>query len=170
MGKPVVKFVERKMSKVQATYSTGYAASATLFGLGEISGQFGVTMDTSGNVALQYSYAGGITTGGLGASVTRYSSITNAPGYEALNGPGYQVGGAFAFPVSGVPVAVGGDFNIIENTNDPGKSYYGITGNVGFGTPGGEMHVLWGETQTIEGTQFNIFEVASDIYTRIMEW
>lgn len=32
------------------------------------------------------------------------------------------------------------------------------------------MHVLWGETQTIEGTQFNIFEVASDIYTRIMEW
>ena len=41
---------------------------------------------------------------------------------------------------------------------------------MGFGTLGGEIHVEWGETATWNAIHFNIFDVAENIYIKIMEW
>ena len=48
--------------------------------------------------------------------------------------------------------------------------YFGLTGNVGLGTPGKEFHVEWGTTVTLPYTQFNVYEVARSVYIKIMEW
>lgn len=64
---------------------------------------------------------------------------------------------------------LGGDFNIIPDPKK-NKTYFGATGNLGVGFPGAELHVEWGETKTWEYTQFNVFDVAKDIYIQIMEW
>ena len=47
-------------------------------------------------------------------------------------------------------------------------AYLGATANIGFGTPGGEFHVEWGKTWNV--IRFNVFDVAEDIYIKIMEW
>lgn len=80
-----------------------------------------------------------------------------------------DIGGSLGVPVCGVPLAVGGDFNIIPDSA-PDTTYFGATTNIGFGTPGGEFHVEWGETATWNITRFNIFDVAKNIYIKIMEW
>ncbi len=48
--------------------------------------------------------------------------------------------------------------------------YFGITGNVGLGTPGKEVHVEWGTTVTQPYFQVNIYEAARYVYIVIMEW
>lgn len=48
--------------------------------------------------------------------------------------------------------------------------YFGLTGNVGFGTPGKEFHVEWGTTVTLPHTQFNVYEVTRSVYIKNMEW
>ena len=165
--KPVVKTVQKTLSKVDLTYSTGVNVSGTpsawIF-----NGQIGVSMDTKGNVAIQVSGGGGITGGDPGISITRYQSVTNAPNIDKLNDAYYQVGGSIAVPIEGVPVAAGGDVMFMP---DPALNtrYFGLTGNVGFGTPGKEFHVEWGTTVTLPYTQFNVYEVARSVYIKIME-
>ena len=145
--KPVVKTVQKTLSKVDLTYSTGVNVSGTpsawIF-----NGQIGVSMDTKGNVAIQASGGGGITGGDPGISITRYQSVTNAPSIDKLNDAYYQVGGSIAVPIEVVPVAAGGDVMFMP---DPALNtgYFGLTGNVGFGTPGKEFHVEWGTTVTL---------------------
>ena len=166
--KPVVKTVQKTLSKVDLTYSTGVNVSGTpsawIF-----NGQIGVSMDTKGNVAIQASGGGGITGGDPGISITRYQSVTNAPNIDKLNDAYYQVGGSIAVPIEGVPVAAGGDVMFMP---DPALNtgYFGLTGNVGFGTPEKEFHVEWGTTVTLPYTQFNVYEVARSVYIKIMEW
>ena len=160
--------VQKILSKVNATYSTGInisgSPSAFSFNI-----QGGISIDTKGNVAIQGGSSGGVTGGSPGVSITSYRAITNAPNIKKLEGSGYQVGGSVGVPAYGVAIAIGGDFNIIPDTT-LNTTYYGITTNVGFGTPGGEVHVEWGETVTWGKTQFNIFDVAEGIYIKIMEW
>lgn len=69
-------------------------------------------------------------------------------------------------PIEGVPVAAGGDVMFMP---DPALNtgYFGLTGNVGFGTPGKEFHVEWGTTVTLPYTQFNVYEVARSVYIKI---
>lgn len=124
-----------------------------------------------GNVAIQASAAGGATSGSPSISFSRYRSITNAPSINELNGKGYQVGGSALAKVGYVPVFVGGDINIIPDF-ERNRTYYGGTLNGGFGAgaPGGEVHVEWGTTSTLPTTQFNIYDVASSVYIKIMEW
>lgn len=112
-----------------------------------------------------------ITVGSPGASISRYKSITNAPSIDKLNGSGYQAGRSVAVPVKSVLIALGSDFNIIP-VKEKNKTYYGgtVTSGLGFGSPDSEFHVKWGETITIPGTRFNIFDVAESVYNRIMEW
>lgn len=40
---------------------------------------------------------------------------------------------------------------------------------MGFGASN-EVHVEWGETRTLKGSEFNIFDAAHGIYIKIMEW
>ena len=35
--------------------------------------------------------------------------------------------------------------------------YFGLTENIGFGTPGAEFHVEWGTTVTLPYIQFNVY-------------
>ena len=86
-----------------------------------------------------------------------------------MNGEYYQIGGSIAAPVCGIPLAAGGDIMFMPDT-ELNTGYLGVTRNVGFGTPGGEIHVEWGTTVTLLKTQFNIFDVARNIYIKIMEW
>lgn len=62
-------------------------------------------------------------------SVTAYQTVTNAQTIYDLNGPGYQIGGSVEVPVYGIPLVVGGDFNILPNSKN--TNYYGVTTNVG---------------------------------------
>ena len=166
--KPIAKTVKKTLSNVDATYSRGINVSGTpsafIFNL-----QAGISIDTKGNVAIQGSAGGGVTGGSPGASITAYQSVSNAPSIDKLEGLGYQIGGSVGVPVYGVPLAAGGDFNIIPDST-LSTTYLGATTNFGFGTPGGEFHVEWGETATWNSTRFNIFDVAEDIYIKIMEW
>ena len=166
--KPVVSAVQDALSKVDATYSQGINISGTpsafIFNL-----QAGISIDTNGDVAIQGSVGGGLTGGSPGASVTAYQSITNAPSIDKLEGSGYQIGGSAGVTAYGVPVAVGGDFNIIPD-GVLNTTYFGATSTVGFGTPGGEFHVEWSETATWNATRFNIFDLANYLYIKIMEW
>ena len=66
-------------------------------------------------------------------------------------------------------IAGGADLNIIPDPSQK-TTYFGATTAAGFGTPGGEFHVGWGETGTWDASRFNIFNVARDTYIRIMGW
>ena len=168
--RPVVKKIQNTLSTVDLTYSTGINVSGTPSGV-IFNGQIGVSMDTKGNIAIQSSGGGGFTGGTPAISFSSYKSMTNAPSINELNGLGYQVGGSAIILVDNVPVAVGGDFNIIPDL-ERNRTYYGatVTRGVAIGKPGGEFHVEWGTTTTLPKTQFNIFDVARDIYAKIMEW
>ena len=166
--RPVVKEVQNVLSEIDLTYSTGINVSGTpsawIF-----NGQLSLSVDTKGNVAIQASGGGGVTGGDASASITGYHSITNAPTIDKLNGAYYQVGGSIAAPIEGVLVAAGGDLMFMP---DPAMNtgYFGLTGNLGFGTPGAEFHAEWGTTDTLPSTRFNVFDVARSVYIRIMEW
>lgn len=164
--KPAIKKIQKALSKTSLTYSTGVNVSGTP-SIWSFNGQLGVSIDTQGNIAFQGSAAGGVTGGSPGASGTIYKSVTNAPTVHKLNGAGYQLGASAGVSVYGIPVAVGKDFNIIPD-QERGKSYYGMTNNVGFGTPGAEFHTEWGETKTF--FSINVFDEASNIYDMVMEW
>ena len=130
-----------------------------------------MSVDTKGNVAIQASGGAGATQGDPGISFTRYKCITNTPSINDLNGPGYQLGGSSTVPIGDVPVALGGDFNIIPN-EEKNTTCYGVTTNsgLGFGPSTKEFHVEWGTTITVPKTQFNVFDVAQSVYIKIMEW
>lgn len=81
----------------------------------------------------------------------------------------YQVGGSVATLIEGVPLATGGDVLFMPDT-ELNSGYFGLTGNVGFGSPGKEIHVEWGSTATQTGSQYNIYDVARFAYIKIMEW
>lgn len=126
-----------------------------------------VSIDTDGNVALQATISGGLTGGTPGASFSLYHMATNAPSVDKLEGSAYEIGGSAGIPIYGIPAFIGGDFIIIPDS-DLKKEYYGLATNLGLGTPGGEIHVTWGETVTL--FKFNVFDVFDKIYNKVMEW
>lgn len=84
-----------------------------------------------------------------------------------MEGTYYQLGGSIGTPTNSILSFVGVDSLIMPQ---PGSSttYYGISGNVGIGTPGAELHAGWGNTRTVE--YCNIFNLARRVYKKIMEW
>ena len=162
--KSVVDTVQETLSKVNLTYSSGVNLSLTpSFWI--FNGQIGVSADTKGNVSLQVSLGGGVTGGSPSASLTGYTSFTNAPRIDKLEGPYYQVGGSAATPTL---IAGGGDFMILPDL-ELNTEYYGITLNCGVGSPGAEIHIEWGETFTLDFFNFNIFDEIEKAYIKIME-
>ena len=143
------------IDNVNYTSSTGInislSPSAFIFNF-----QIAFSIDAKGNAALQLAFSGGFTTGSPGASISVFNMKTNAPSVDHLEGMGYQMGGSAGILVSGFPLMVGADVNLIPDsvTNE---LYWGNTTYIGVGTPGGEGHVAWGKTFTIPNTRFNIF-------------
>lgn len=167
--KPIVKATKKVLSKVNATYSSGTAISGSpgIFSFGV---QGGVSIDTKGNVAIQATVSAGLTIGS-GNSITSYKTITNAPNVKNLEGFGYQAGGSLPLPASSGALIAGGDLNVIPSVDEKTsqeKLYYGLTTVVGLGTP--DVHVEFSQTITIPHTDFNIFDVAENVYRSIMEW
>ena len=164
--KPIVDVVKENLSKVDLTYSTGVNVSASPTGL-SYNGQIGVSVDTEGNVALQMSVGSGFTTVGTsGISLTRYTSVTNAPSVNKLTEESYQTGGTIT-PSKKLPIVVGGDA-VTMRDSERNEDYYGLTANIGVGSPGAEVHTELGYTITL--TKFNIFDAAQSVYDSIMEW
>lgn len=95
--------------------------------------------------------------------------MTNAPRIDKLEKSYCQIGGSIAAPIEGIPLAGGGDIVFMPD-EELNTFYFGLTNNIGVGTPGGELHVEWGETFTWNATRFNIFDIARDVYIKIMEW
>ena len=168
VAKPVVTTIETALSKIDLTYSSGVNVSGTL-GIWIFNAQIGISADSKGNIAVQASFGGGITTGDQSISVSRYKSITNAPNIGELTEDYYQAGGSIAKPIGYVPFYGGGEF-IIMDKPDPKPTCFGTTVNVGLGTPGTEGHVEWGRTITIPYSEVNVFRVARFMYNKIMEW
>lgn len=166
--KPIVKDAQKVIGKINFTFSKGinlsFSPSAFSFNL-----QTGISIDTKGNVAIQSSFAGGVTVGSPGVSFSSYKTMTNAPSIAKLNGLGVAIGGSIGTKFYSVPLYLGGDVNIIPD-DLLNKRYFGITGSAGIGTHGIEGHVEWGSTGTYNITSFNVFDVAKSIYIKIMEW
>ena len=162
---PIVNTVENTLSDVDLTYSAGISGSVTI-GHALVSGQVGVSMDASGNVEIQYSFNEGVTTGSMSGSIAGYNTITNAPNVDKLTGSGYQIGGSYTV----APVVVGGDLNIIPDSEE-NTTYYGGTLSGGFGVgSGGEVHATMGNTFAFSKTNFNIYKKAKAAYINIMGW
>ena len=167
IGKPCVKAIQSATDDLELTFSIGVNISGSP-SFWSFNGQYGISIDAKGNVAEQYSYMGGITTGSPSCSGSLFVSMTDAPDIYALNGQTAQFGGSFATMVDWLPAYLGGDIMIIPSENS--RVYYGLTSNVGIGTPGNEFHVEWGETRTVPGTSFNIYDKARSIYHSILDW
>ena len=151
---PIIDELEGSLSGINGTYSTGLAASITVLG-GTFGGQVGVSVDSRGNLVLQWTVFSGASTSVTGASVTRYHTVTNAPSVNNLLEHGYQLGASLGGSVMGIPVVGSVDGNIIPGDE---KTYNGITLNYGIGTAGWENHALIGYTYNLH-TPINLFEL-----------
>lgn len=149
----VVDSVEEALADINRTVTVGLTGHFALaFGL---SYNAGIAIDARGNVALQ---ATGNVGGGLPAAtpIALYTTVTNAPSYEELVGPGYQVGGS-----GGVKfVSVGGEAIIIPPAPGSGdESYYGGSINLGISLLPyyAELHGEVGKT--VSTRAINIFDL-----------
>ena len=127
--------------------------------------QAGLAIDMEGNVAVQVSFFGAISSGGsLSLSKLDYFSVTNAKSVYELSGTSYQGGGSVSVPIPiAPPLCVTGAGDILTfpapNGND---SYWGgtLAAGVGIGA-GAEFHVGWGETTNL--FVFNIWDILNSI-------
>ena len=87
---------------------------------------------------------------------------------DKLEGDGYQIGVTIAALLFAIPMAIGGDFNVIPDS-EQNTSYYGVTTNVGFGTPGAEVHAEKTKTTTLNNTRFNIFNILNALFSIFTE-
>ena len=165
--KPVNNWNAKQISKLDFTYSTGLGLSGS-FGIWNMSGQLGLSIDSGGNVEMQYTVGGAVTTES-GVSLMNYQTITNAPNVTNLHDDGYQVGASVGVPIYNIPAAAGADINIIPDT-DANRTYYGFTSGAGLGTPGMEAHVGWSTTRPVKGIKFNINEIFNSFYDKILGW
>lgn len=71
------------------TLTTGYSASINT-GIFSFNGSIGYSFDLKGNIAYQGTAAGGVSTGSPSFNLTRFSTITNAPDVNKLEGMGIR--------------------------------------------------------------------------------
>lgn len=118
-------------------------------------------MDLKGNVAIQFSPSGGVSSGGvssgggLSLSKSHFVTYTNASSVYDLAGSGYQMGGSASIPVL-PPMCATGGADLVTFPAPNGKDYYtGVSLSAGIGLGAGyEAQASWGETNNIN--TFNI--------------
>jgi hypothetical protein len=161
---PIVNSIENFLANFDFTQSSGIAISFSP-GIFTFSLQVAITTDSDGNIAFQYSFSDGITTGTPGISPSVFSSITNAPDYTQVENMGYAVGLFQGFKIGNVPVFAGGDMNFLPNAN---KTYYGLSGYFGLGGASTDIHGTLGSTGSI--FLFNYFDTFDVLYKSVKEW
>lgn len=142
------------------TVSVGGNASGTL-SIWQHDGSLGISMDTKGNIGLQGTYVSGVTGGTKSWAFLVYRSKSNAPDIYAIEGDGLNIGGSVGAPVYGIPLIIGGDFNLIGDVNStPYDGYFGdtVSGGIGYGN---EVHVEWGGTTTFFFLMYLIYGTIS---------
>lgn len=165
VGKAVWGKIRDLSQSVDMVTSHSYSAS-----LGSMSGSIGVSQDTRGNIAIQVTFSGGVTTspeinmGNL--SFSHNMSIINAPTINAVEGMGEMTGAA----IDVVPgVFIGGD---VITAHNPAGGYYGGASLSGGVTllkgSGSNVHVTPGYTMTL--CSFNIYDTIDGIYDFILGW
>ena len=108
-----------------------------------------ITVDANSNAAVQYSLWGGMFGGAkanqFSGSLTPMVMITNAAGYQALEGKGFQIGASF----------VGGSIDYVGMLDATGQEilYHGVA--VGYGATLPDFHVTGGTTKTLFATSFD---------------
>ena len=127
----------------------GYAGTSSMGISGSVGvgpwifgGQAFFTVDANGYLAFQYGFCGGIYAGATADQFT-YSlaplvMVTNAPGYQALEGNGLQAGVSFA----GVSL----DYVGMLDTTGQEILYHGVA--LTSGGTATDVHVTWGVTKT----------------------
>ena len=175
--KPVADTVQTALSNVNGTFSTGIGANVNVLCFSG-GGQIGISVDTDGNFAIQYTLSGGasldVAGSGFSVSGTQYTSVTNAPSIDNLEGSAYSGGTDVSIPIPKTPISgvASGELNVMPDLSS-GKQYYGITRSAGVGYPasmGKGIHVLTSNTATIKATKFNIFDAVNSAYTTVMGW
>ena len=165
---PVIRKVKGIFSNISATISGGLSITGSI-GAIQIGAQIGGAIDAKGNIALQASVSSGLSSGTPGGSITAFVTGTNAPEVNRLTGPAFEIGASMGALVGAVPLAGGIDVSFIPDSQKD-TLYYGVTGNIGFGTPGLEMHALYGETYNLLDISANVFTSSEIVYAQLMEW
>ena len=160
VGKAVWGKIRDLSQSVDMVTSHSYSAS-----LGSMSGSIGVSQDTRGNIAIQVTFSGGVTTspeinmGNL--SFSHSESIINAPTVFDIEDIGETTGAAIGV----VPgVFIGGD--VVTAHNPTGGFYGGASLSGGIGSK--NAHVTPGYTMTL--CSFNIYDTIDGIYDFILGW
>lgn len=158
-----VQEVKEFLGNYDFTFTSGCNASFTP-SFWQFDGNIGWAVDSDGNFGIQASYNGGVTVGTPSLTGSAFISFSNAPSIYHLEGPGSSIGGSAAIPLAyGIPLALGGEFNIIGDVNDFSQKYYGMTILAGTGVAaGGEGHIEWGETVTL--FSYNMFDLWDYLY------
>ena len=165
---PVMRKVKGIFSNISATISGGLSITGSI-GAIQIGAQIGGAIDAKGNIALQASVSSGLSSGTPGGSITAFVTGTNAPEVNRLTEPAFEIGASMGALVGAVPLAGGIDVSFIPDSQKD-TLYYGVTGNIGFGTPGLEMHALYGETYNLLDISANVFTSSEIVYAQLMEW
>ena len=143
-----VNLVTKILSSINYTVTDGINISLT-FGIWTFDASAGISIDAKGNIGIQHSVAVGVTSASnFSIAIDAYETITNAPDIYALEDDGINIGGAVAGEVLGIPAYAGGDIVIAGDVNSPDKDYYGVTGAIGVGTEGKEIHIEMSHTKT----------------------
>ncbi|MBQ9847454.1 MAG: hypothetical protein IJO64_00145 [Clostridia bacterium] len=87
-----------------------------------------------------------------------------------LKGPSYQLGSSAGFNVHGVPAYVDASVNLIPDSENQGKYYYGITTATGVGTRGVDIYADATNTVFIDETAFNIWDELSNAWEAVKSW
>lgn len=162
-AKNIATKAKNAIAKANLTYTRGISSTRSI-GIASITTMPSLSVDTKGNVALQFSYSWAITSlPSFGGSVGITSMVTTAPSTDKLLGESGIIGGSRYVPVEGIPIGGGADFCIVPDYVLD-KAYFGRSITRGIASPSEgiwEFHAGWGNT--IEIFSFNVFDVADRI-------
>ena len=171
--KKCVGGIESFTSQLNLTYSTGYNLSG-MSGIWSLGGSVGVSVDTEGNIGIQYSKGWGIGTGTPSLSLMKYETFTTAENIFGLNDNGFGIGGSVSVGFIG-----GGKDLTFGLDNKDEITFAGYSRTSGLVLPaapiGGEGHYQYDNTDTfqlpiLKTKSVNIYDLFDKAYNKIMEW
>lgn len=150
--------IKNNMDQKYGTISIGLVGSVSPTVV-DFAGEYAVSFDKKGNIALQATFTDGFTTGG-GASLGGQISYTNAPDVKYLNGFSTSLG------ISAAAGIVGAGCDIVIFEDSEGNTYAGSSIAYLIGAEA-EGHVNFNETSTI--FIWNIFDSSDKRLDKLLQ-
>lgn len=151
--KYLVDEIKKDTAQEYGTISFSFVGSVTPTAV-DFAGEYALSFDKKGNIALQATISDGITTSGPGASIGGQITYTNAPDVKYLDGFSTSVG------ASAIGELVGAGCDVVVFEDSDGNTYMGGSLSILAGLPGAEAHVNLNETNTIY--IWNIFDALDE--------